>query len=166
MQNASWQELVYAAFLAEISLCVQAMYELVVPDAHIYNETEFYACFIIRLPADPSKMYPVYGVTVSEVEIDVLTGQHLIRRVDILEDIGISMNPDIDRGQVEGAFIMGVGYWTCEDLIYDPSTGLLTNYRTWVSFSHAKAYLDKTVSLRHFRIINHRALKIYQSTFE
>lgn len=49
-----------------------------------------------------------------------------------MEDAGISLNPEIDVGQVEGAFVMGVGYWTCEDLIFDPKTGKLTNDRTWV----------------------------------
>lgn len=76
--------------------------------------------------------YPIYGVTVAEVEVDLLTGQHIIQRVDIIEDAGISLNPEIDLGQVEGSFIMGVGYWTSEDLIYDPRTGVLTNNRTWV----------------------------------
>lgn len=49
-----------------------------------------------------------------------------------MEDAGVSMNPEIDLGQIEGAFVMGLGYWTMEDLIYDPKTGQLTNYRTWV----------------------------------
>ena len=65
----------------------------------------------------------------------MLTGQILIRRVDIMADAGISLSPQIDVGQVEGAFVMGIGYWTCEDLLYDPETGGLTNYRTWVSFN-------------------------------
>lgn len=88
--------------------------------------------FIDRLPNDPEKGYLIYGVGVAEVELDVLTGQHLIRRVDLLEDVGISMNPEIDLGQAEGAYVMGIGYWTCEDLFYDPKTGLLVNNRTWV----------------------------------
>ncbi|XP_015110494.1 xanthine dehydrogenase [Diachasma alloeum] len=108
MTNPTWKELVFAAFQENVNLCVQAM-----------------------LPADSSKGYPIYAVTVSEVEVDMLTGQHVIRRVDLLEDVGISMNPEIDRGQVEGAFVMGAGYWTSEDLIYDPKSGLLVNNRTW-----------------------------------
>lgn len=62
----------------------------------------------------------------------MLTGQHVIRRVDLMEDTGVSLNPEIDVGQVEGAFVMGIGYWTSEDLVYDPKTGELTNNRTWV----------------------------------
>jgi len=81
---------------------------------------------------DTIKPYPIYGVTIAEVEIDLLTGQHIVRRVDLMEDAGISLNPEIDVGQVEGAFVMGIGYWTSEELIYDPKTGILTNDRTWV----------------------------------
>lgn len=76
--------------------------------------------------------YDVYGITIAEVEVDLLTGQHIIRRLDVLEDAGTSMNPLIDVGQVEGALIMGIGYWTCEDLMFDPKTGVLLTNRTWV----------------------------------
>jgi len=81
------------------------------------------------------KPYPVYGVTIAEVEIDVLTGQHVIRRVDLMIDAGRSLNPMIDIGQIEGAFVMGIGYWTSEDLVYD-NKGVLTNYRSWVRYLH------------------------------
>lgn len=77
--------------------------------------------------------HTIYGVAVSEVEIDALTGQHVVRRVDIIEDAGeVVLNPMIDVGQVEGAFVMGMGYWTCEDLVYDSETGGLKNFKTWV----------------------------------
>ena len=83
---------------------------------------------------DTLKPYKIYGATIAEVEIDLLTGQHIIRRVDLMEDVGISLNPEIDIGQVEGAFVMGIGYWTSEELIYDSKTGVLTNDRTWVHY--------------------------------
>lgn len=76
--------------------------------------------------------YPIWGIAVSEVEVDMLTGAHIIRRVDLVEDTGISLSPKIDVGQVEGAFVMGAGMWTTEDLLYESETGALTNYRTWV----------------------------------
>lgn len=77
--------------------------------------------------------YSVYAVTIAEVEIDLLTGQHIVRRVDLVEDCGVSLNPEIDLGQIEGAFVMGIGNWTSEELVYDPKTGALTNDRTWVN---------------------------------
>lgn len=51
-------------------------------------------------PQDSLQDYTVYGVCVAEVELDVLTGNHVLRRVDLLEDTGISISPDIDVGQV------------------------------------------------------------------
>ncbi|KAJ8719331.1 hypothetical protein PYW08_011506 [Mythimna loreyi] len=75
--------------------------------------------------------YTIYGVTAAEVEIDVLTGETEILRVDVLQDAGQSVNPELDVGQVEGAFVMGLGYWTCENLVYDNNTGELLTDRTW-----------------------------------
>lgn len=76
------------------------------------------------------KPYPIYGACTAEVQVDLLTGEHNIIRVDLLEDVGQSMSPEIDVGQIEGAFIMGMGYYTCENLIYDDKGGLLSN-STW-----------------------------------
>ncbi|KAF6212617.1 hypothetical protein GE061_013143 [Apolygus lucorum] len=75
--------------------------------------------------------YPVFGATATEVELDVLTGQYQILRVDILEDAGESLNPSVDIGQIEGAFVMGLGYFGSEELKYDPKTGYNITHRTW-----------------------------------
>ncbi|XP_028415709.1 xanthine dehydrogenase-like [Dendronephthya gigantea] len=75
--------------------------------------------------------YNVYASTCTEVEIDVLTGETEILRTDILYDCGKSTNPEIDIGQVEGAFVMGLGYWLTENAIYEPTTGLQLNTGTW-----------------------------------
>ncbi|EAW70209.1 aldehyde oxidase 1 [Homo sapiens] len=64
--------------------------------------------------------YFVYGAACSEVEIDCLTGDHKNIRTDIVMDVGCSINPAIDIGQIEGAFIQGMGLYTIEELNYSP----------------------------------------------
>ncbi|XP_063828756.1 uncharacterized protein LOC135078111 [Ostrinia nubilalis] len=78
-----------------------------------------------------SPIFFVYGVTLSEVEVDILTGESEIVRVDLYEDVGRSVSPEIDVGQVEGAFIFGLGYWTSEKLVYDKENGELKSDRSW-----------------------------------
>lgn len=70
--------------------------------------------------------YYAYGAAVSEVELCGLTGEHRLRRVDILHDVGRSLVPTIDRGQVEGGFVQGLGWLTCEELVWDARGRLLT----------------------------------------
>ncbi|CAH2090017.1 unnamed protein product [Euphydryas editha] len=108
MVNPTWEQLTKRAFEMDIDLQV-----------HGFVNT-----------ADV-QTYDIYGVTLAEVEIDVLTGEWEIIRVDLIEDVGQSVNPELDVGQVEGAFIMGVGYWTTERLVYERSTGELLTNRTW-----------------------------------
>jgi xanthine dehydrogenase molybdopterin-binding subunit B len=63
--------------------------------------------------------YFAYGAAVSEVTIDTLTGEYQLDRVDILHDVGRSLNPAIDIGQIEGGFIQGMGWLTTEELKWD-----------------------------------------------
>ncbi|XP_047402763.1 aldehyde oxidase isoform X1 [Sciurus carolinensis] len=70
--------------------------------------------------------YFVYGAACSEVEIDCLTGDHKNIRTDIVMDVGYSINPALDIGQVEGAFIQGMGLYTIEELKYSPQGVLHT----------------------------------------
>ena len=70
--------------------------------------------------------YFAYGACVSEVEVESYTGQYALRRVDILHDVGESLTPQIDLGQIEGGFVQGMGMLTCEDLRYDESGALLS----------------------------------------
>ncbi len=71
--------------------------------------------------------YFAYGAALTEVEVNGLTGEHRVLRVDILHDVGRSLLPNIDRGQIEGAYIQGLGWLTCEELVWDPRGRLLTH---------------------------------------
>ena len=71
--------------------------------------------------------YCAYGASCSEVTIDTLTGEYQIDRSDVIEDVGRSLNPAIDIGQVEGGFIQGVGWLTTEELWWDGKGQLRTH---------------------------------------
>ncbi|MCC7111803.1 MAG: xanthine dehydrogenase molybdopterin binding subunit [Deltaproteobacteria bacterium] len=71
--------------------------------------------------------YFAHGVAVCEVELDGLTGMKKVRRVDILHDVGDSLNPSIDRGQIEGAFVQGMGWLCGEELRFSDDGRLLTH---------------------------------------
>ncbi|XP_072923323.1 xanthine dehydrogenase/oxidase-like isoform X2 [Hemitrygon akajei] len=107
-----WKNLVAACFQAKVNLTAQ---DWVWPDPQ----------------PNEAPQYNSYGVTVAEAEVDILTGENQITQVDILFDCGESLNPDVDIGQVEGAFVMGMGYWLTEKMIYDPKTGAVLNAGTW-----------------------------------
>uniref|UniRef100_A0A8C8EFH1 aldehyde oxidase n=1 Tax=Otus sunia TaxID=257818 RepID=A0A8C8EFH1_9STRI len=70
--------------------------------------------------------YFLYGAACSEVEINCLTGDHKNLRTDIVMDIGCSINPAVDIGQIEGAFVQGIGLYTMEELKYSPEGVLYT----------------------------------------
>jgi xanthine dehydrogenase large subunit len=71
--------------------------------------------------------YFAYGAAVSEVAVDTLTGEHRLLAVDILHDTGRSLNPAIDRGQIEGGFLQGYGWLTMEELWWDAEGRLATH---------------------------------------
>jgi xanthine dehydrogenase large subunit len=70
--------------------------------------------------------YFAYGAAVSEVEVDGFTGTFRLRRVDIVHDVGDSLNPLIDLGQIEGGFVQGMGWMTMEELVWDDGGKLRT----------------------------------------
>ena len=72
--------------------------------------------------------YFAYGAAVSEVIVDTLTGEHKLLRADLLHDAGTSLNPAVDIGQIEGAFIQGMGWLTMEELVWHPETGMLSTH--------------------------------------
>ncbi len=71
--------------------------------------------------------YFAYGAACSEVTIDTLTGEMRLDRVDILHDVGYSINPAIDIGQIEGGFVQGLGWLTTEELVFDAEGRLTTH---------------------------------------
>ncbi len=74
----------------------------------------------------PMYYYFTQGVAVSEVELDVLTGSHKVLRTDIKMDVGRSINPAIDYGQIEGAFVQGMGLFTMEESLWTKEGRLAT----------------------------------------
>ncbi|KAJ8736260.1 hypothetical protein PYW08_006916 [Mythimna loreyi] len=110
MPTASWREIVFEADRQGVLL--QANY--------------------LTSPNDPRLVnYSIFGISVTEVEVDILTGSKWIVRADIFEDVGRSMNPAIDVGQVEGAFAQGTSLWMMENTVYNKYTGELYSDRTW-----------------------------------
>lgn len=71
--------------------------------------------------------YYAYGAACAEVVTDTLTGEYRLLRADILHDVGASLNPAIDIGQVEGGFVQGMGWLTCEELVWNDKGRLMTD---------------------------------------
>ena len=94
-------------------------------------ETGFYKTPKIHWKRELGKGRPfyyfAYGAAVSEVIVDTLTGEYQVERVDILHDVGESINPNIDLGQIEGGFIQGMGWLTTEELWWDANGKLQTH---------------------------------------
>jgi xanthine dehydrogenase large subunit len=95
------------------------------------SSTGFYATPKLEYDRDTHKgrpfFYFAYGAAVSEVVIDTLTGEHKVLAVDIIHDVGRSLNPIIDIGQIEGGFIQGQGWLTTEALVFNDEGRLLTH---------------------------------------
>ena len=72
-------------------------------------------------------LYFAYGAACAEVTVDVTTGEMKVDRVDIVHDVGKSLNPAIDMGQIEGGFVQGMGWLTTEELVYDAEGRLQTH---------------------------------------
>jgi xanthine dehydrogenase large subunit len=72
-------------------------------------------------------LYFAYGAAVSEVVVDRLTGENRLLRTDILHDVGASLNPALDIGQIEGGFVQGTGWLTTEELVWDDAGRLRTH---------------------------------------
>ena len=115
-RDAPWPAQVQAAYAARVQLWSDGFYAT--PGLHWDRE---------RLQGKPF-FYFAYGAAVAEVVMDTLTGEHRVLRADVLHDVGRSLNPAIDIGQIEGAFIQGQGWLTSEELVWHPQTGLLATH--------------------------------------
>jgi xanthine dehydrogenase large subunit len=111
----AFAELVRLAYYARIQLWASGFYRT--PKIHYDPKT---------LKGRPF-FYFAYGAAVSEVAIDTLTGETKLLRVDILHDVGRSLNPALDLGQIEGGFIQGVGWLTSEELWWNSEGRLMTH---------------------------------------
>ncbi len=114
-QSRTFPELIMEAYLGRVSLSATGYYRT--PKIWYDRDTAHGRPFL----------YFAYGAAVTEVEIDTLTGENRIRRVDILHDVGRSLNPAIDLGQIEGGFVQGAGWLTTEELWWDGSGALRTH---------------------------------------
>lgn len=114
-QTLSFTEAAAAAHRARVSLSATGFYRT--PDIHFDKES--------------GKGRPFYyyanGAAASEVVIDTLTGEYRVLRTDIVHDVGDSLNPAIDLGQIEGGFVQGLGWLTTEELLWDDDGRLISN---------------------------------------
>ncbi len=111
----AFAEVVRRAYLARVQL----------------SATGFYATPKVHYDRDRARgrpfFYFTYGAACSEVAVNTATGEHRTTRVDILHDVGRSLNPAIDRGQIEGGFVQGMGWLTSEELSWNEAGRLMTH---------------------------------------
>ena len=111
----TFSELVLEAYLHRVQLSATGFYRTpkIWWDAETARGRPFY--------------YFAYGAAVSEVVVDLLTGENRVVAVDILHDVGRSLNPAVDAGQIEGGFIQGVGWLTTEEMWWDSDGRMMTH---------------------------------------
>ena len=110
-QSVTWEELVRTAYFRRVQLWAAGFYR-----------TEGLHWDSSIMQGSPFK-YFAYGTAAAEVEVDGFTGAYTTRRVDIVHDVGDSLSPLVDIGQIEGGFVQGAGWLTLEDLRWDTSDG-------------------------------------------
>ncbi len=114
-ESVAFEEFIQLAYLHRVSL----------------SASGFYRTPKIEYNRDQGQGRPFFyfanGASVSEVLVDTLTGEYRLTQVDILHDVGESLNPAIDIGQIEGGFVQGLGWLTTEELVWDDRGRLLSN---------------------------------------
>ncbi len=114
-KSVAWAALAKQAWMDRVGLSVTGFYmtpEIKYDFATLTGHAFYYYC---------------YGASVSEVEIDTRTGEWWLKAVDIVHDAGKSINPAIDKGQIEGAYVQGMGWLTMEECIWDKKGKFLTH---------------------------------------
>ncbi|WP_296473803.1 xanthine dehydrogenase molybdopterin binding subunit [Roseinatronobacter sp.] len=114
-QVIPFNEFIHAAYMARVQLSAAGFYKT--PEIHWDRAAGKGQPFY----------YFAYGAACSEVSIDTLTGETRVDRADVLHDVGRSLNPALDLGQVEGAFVQGMGWLTSEELAWDDKGRLRTH---------------------------------------
>jgi xanthine dehydrogenase large subunit len=112
----AFEDVVMGAYMARVQLWSDGFYAT--PKLHWNRETMTGRPFY----------YFAYGAAVSEVLVDTLTGEWKLLQADVLHDVGRSINPALDIGQVEGAFVQGMGWLTSEELYWHPQSGKLMTH--------------------------------------
>ncbi|WP_448613269.1 xanthine dehydrogenase molybdopterin binding subunit [Modestobacter sp. URMC 112] len=110
-ESVPWEEVVRLAYFQRVQLWAAG-----------YYRTEGLHWDSSTMRGEPFK-YFAYGVAAAEVEVDGFTGAYRVRRVDIVHDVGDTLSPLVDIGQIEGGFVQGVGWLTLEDLRWDTGDG-------------------------------------------
>ena len=142
-ERIPFADVVMSAYLARVQLWSDGFYAT--PGLHWNRDT---------LQGRPF-FYFAYGAAVSEVLIDTLTGEHKLLRADLLHDAGRSLNPAIDIGQVEGAFVQGMGWLTTEELWWAP-----------LSSAHAGKLMTHAPSTYKIPTANDTPLHFHTALFE
>ncbi|WP_043769022.1 xanthine dehydrogenase molybdopterin binding subunit [Algiphilus aromaticivorans] len=138
-RSVSFAELCESAYTARVSLSATGFYRTpkIDWDKNSFTGRPFY--------------YFAYGTAVAEVAIDTLSGETRLLRADILHDVGSSLNPHLDVGQIEGGFLQGVGWLTSEELCWDeagrlrthaPSTYKIPTARDWPADTRIRLLAD------------------------
>ncbi|MBO6564292.1 MAG: molybdopterin-dependent oxidoreductase, partial [Pseudomonadales bacterium] len=114
-QSLTFDEVIKAAYMARVQL----------------SATGFYKTPKIHFDKEAGKGHPFFyyanGCAASEVLVDGATGEYRVSRVDILHDVGSSINPALDIGQIEGGFVQGMGWLTTEELLWDDRGRVISN---------------------------------------
>ncbi|KAH6638411.1 xanthine dehydrogenase/oxidase [Boeremia exigua] len=115
--DATLKEIAHAAYIDRVNLAANGFWKM--PKVgYTWGDTNLET-------VKPMYYYWTQGAATSEVELDLLTGDHTVLRSDIMMDVGNSINPAIDYGQIEGAFVQGQGLFTIEESLWNTTSGQL-----------------------------------------